>query len=102
MTLPEAFRQFKYWERFPPEHELGTMFARVFTTWRPESDEPTSMAEHMASLERRWKSGAAMSPRQIYEAMGGNAALTMTGATPARWPEGKPPGIGPFPGATVH
>lgn len=102
MTLPEVFRQFEYWRRFPPEHEIASMFARVFTTWRPEGEEVTSEAEHRASLEARWKSGAAMNAKQIFEAMRGKAALTTGGASSAQWPEGKPPGIGPFPGQTVH
>lgn len=47
------------------------------------------MAAHMESLERRWGSGQAMSPEQMWRAAGGNRS------------DGTMPGYGglPFPGS---
>lgn len=96
MTIREVERQFRYWRSSPPEHEMMAMFARVFTTWEPAESRPMTEAEHRASLEARWKSGAAMNVKQVFEATGGTLSLSGAGG-PAR-KAAKPPGIGPFPG----
>jgi hypothetical protein len=79
MTLPQALELFQYWKAFPPEHELVQMFARVYTTWKPEDKpmtEEEQRAAHQASLEARWKAGA-MNPAQIMAAMGGAKAVAI-------------------------
>ncbi len=90
MTLPEALELIDYWREFPPEHEMLSLFARVYTTWRPNADKPMTAEEHRASLEARWKSGM-LNPKQMFEALGG---------TVIRGPADLKniPGIGPFPG----
>lgn len=90
MSMPEVFRQLAYWRRHPPVHELLSMLAQAFTTWRPEG-KPMTTEEHRASLEARWKAGA-MNVKQMFEAMGGS----LVGI---KGPLKNPPGIGPFPGA---
>lgn len=97
MTLPEALELFQYWQDFPPEHEIMAMFARVYTTWKPQSTQLSPEEEQRKSIEDRWKSGAAMNPKQLYEAMGGAISLN---AVPGQKGTGADmPGIGPFPGA---
>jgi hypothetical protein len=93
MTFSEANELFGYWQDSPPEHDLVAMLARVYTTWG-KSTRPMTEAEHRASLEARWNSGAAMNPKQIFEAMGGKMR---PGAVVSS--DGVMPGIGRFPGA---
>ncbi len=91
MTLPEALELLDYWRVSPPEHEMLALFARVYTTWRPDGDKPVTEVEHRASLEERWKAGA-MSPQQMFQAMGGKV---IRGSVDLK----NIPGIGPFPGS---
>ncbi len=99
MTLPEALELLQFWEHSPPENEILTMLARIYTTWEPKrstsATEEERQAAHQASLEARWKAGA-MNAKQLLEAMGGApvAALDTNGVLqPAA-----SMGIGPFPG----
>jgi hypothetical protein len=96
MTLPEALELFEYWQSSPPEHEMLAMFARTYTTWKPQAERLPPEDEHRRSLEERWKAGA-MNPKQLFESMGGAISLN---AVPGQGMTGaQMPGIGPFPGA---
>lgn len=97
MTLPQALELFGYWQDFPPEHEMLAMFARVYTTWKPQGASRLSPEdEQRKSLEDRWKAGA-MNAKQLFDAMGGAISLN---AVPGQKLTGvNMPGIGPFPGA---
>jgi hypothetical protein len=101
MTLSQANKIFKYWDRSPPEHEILALLARAYTNWEPAGTQPTTPEEHMASLEARWKAGA-MNVKQLFEAMGGRVSATAGPHGPGIIPPDQFPGIGPFPGATVH
>lgn len=105
MPLPDVLALCEYWSENPPEHELGALFARVFTTWKPGGNRPMTPEEHRASLEERWNSGQALSPKQMFEAWGGS--LRYAGpAAPQPADPADLPGIGRFPGAppkpTLH
>lgn len=97
MTLPEALSLFEYWRECPPENEMLALMARVYTTWTPDGGREMTREEHqaahMASLEARWKAGA-ISPKQLFESMGGGAML----GSSANSDPGDMPGIGRFPG----
>lgn len=97
MTLPECYELFTYWASCPPEHETLALLARVYTTWEPANARPQTPEEHRASLEARWRSGAAMNVKQMFEAMGG--AISVDGSTGQRMTGANLPGIGRFPGA---
>ena len=49
MTLPDAWRQLRYWRKCPPTHELLALMARVFTTWKPHGEVPVEDAALPAS-----------------------------------------------------
>jgi hypothetical protein len=106
MTLPQAEELFAYWRQNPPEHELLSTWLKAATDWEaepPPMTEEERQAQHRASLERRWKSGHYLSPRQIWEAFGGKVtppkgAAVAPGTSNILRPD-KFPGIGPFPGA---
>lgn len=91
---------------FPPEGEMMAFFARAYTSWEPPSrmnlTEEEVEREHRASLERRWNSGQAMSPKQILEAFGGGrVGIDSDGIF--RDAQGNPiPGSHPFPGMKSH
>lgn len=100
MTFPQYYDLCEYWRGAPPEHESLAMLLGAFTTWEP--DLPRTAQEHMASLERRWRSGQYMNPRQMFEAMRG--AISVQGGPGDRQgaplvSDGTMPGIGPFPGS---
>lgn len=95
MTFVEVLDLFEYWRSFPPEHEMMAMFARVFTTWQPANARAMTPEEHMRSIEERWAAGA-MSPKQLFETMGG--AISLDGSRGAGLTGRNLPGIGPFPG----
>lgn len=98
MTLSQARNIVKYWDNYPPEHELLAILTRAYTAWEParQLTEEEIQIEHRKSLEARWKAGA-MNAKQMFEATGGVINITGTGGVP---PD-KLPGIGPFPG-TIH
>jgi hypothetical protein len=89
MRFSDALALKKCWDDNPPENEILAVLAQAYTTWRPLSlRRPMTHEEHMADLERRWKSGHVLSPKQMFEAMGGKPIK-----------RGDPvPGIGPIPG----
>lgn len=106
MTLPQAEELFSYWRTNPPEHEALAIWLRSATTWEPP---PTPMTEeerqaaHRESLERRWKSGHYMNPKQIWESLGGKVtpprgSVVVDSNQNIMTPD-KFPGVGPFPGA---
>jgi len=78
MRFRDARRILDYWRDAPPESEMLAFLAQCYTTWEPasrrEMTEQEVIAEHRASLERRWKSGQALNPKQLLEAMGGKIA----------------------------
>jgi len=78
MTLKDALRQLRYWERFPPVHELLHLLTRAYTDWRPAGERPRTQEEadaaHRRSLEKRWKHGA-LNVRQLLEMTGGSIRL---------------------------
>jgi hypothetical protein len=100
MTLPQTFELFDYWEQAPPENEMLAMLATVYTTWKPGSSKPLTPEQHLASLEERWRSGAAMSPKQMFEAMGGKGGAIGADGVMRPFGGAEIPGVGPFPG--VH
>ncbi len=93
MTLPEIYDLCEYWADHPPVCELLSMLATCYTTWRPRS-RPMTEAEHRASLEARWKSGA-MNIADLYKCMGG--AMSLDGSHGKKMTGRNLPGIGPFP-----
>jgi len=102
MTFLDARALFEYWLESPPEHELVAVLARVYTTWRPQRavslTEEEAQAENLRSVEERWRTGQAMSPKQMVEAFGGGkVAIGFDGVY--RNANGMPiPGVRPFPG----
>lgn len=101
MRISDAREITNQWADAPPEAEMLALFAQVYTTWKPNSALPKTQeeadAQHMASLEARWKSGNAMNAKQLFEAMGGagGVAYRADGAfTPAQ-------AIRDFPGEKV-
>jgi hypothetical protein len=95
MTLPQYYELCEYWSDRPPEHESLAMLLEAQTSWEPSSRQINSVADHRASLERRWKAGA-MNIKQMWEATGGVLSLNAQGSGGKPVPMG---GIGPFPGA---
>ena len=93
MPFPHALLILEHWRETPPENEMLAMLATVFTTWRPKRA-PMTPEEHMRDLERRWASGEAMSPKQLFEATGGHLGLGGRGTDTGPDMDG----IGPFPG----
>lgn len=96
MTLPEATDLYRYWQDFPPEHELLARLAAFQTGWRAANAKPMSRSEHQRSLDERWKGGA-MNPKQLFEATGG--VISLDGTAGPKYTGGNLPGIGKFPGA---
>ncbi|MFZ1905227.1 MAG: hypothetical protein WAU56_07530 [Steroidobacteraceae bacterium] len=74
-------------------HEVLGLLARAYTTWNPEEAALADLSEEERQavlrerLERRWRSGAARSPEQMWKSMGGKRS------------DGTMPGIGFFPGS---
>lgn len=93
MAWSEARALLEYWSTSPPEHELLALFARIYTTWDPEAAKMT----HQESLEARWRSGAYMNVKQMFESFGGRVSTDGSGGAPMTGAD--LPGIGPFPGA---
>lgn len=98
MPFRHAREILTYWQSFPPENEMLVVLAQVYTTWRPQNVQPMTEEEHRQSLERRWGSGQAMSPKQMLEAFGGgNVSIGRDGVF--RGADGRQlPGSHPFPG----
>lgn len=94
MTLEEAHDLLHYWQKHPPVHEVLGLLARAYTTWNPEEAALADLSEEERQavlrerLERRWKSGSARSPEQMWKGMGGRLS---DGTMPM--------GIGHFPGS---
>lgn len=73
MPLRDAIALLSYWDISPPEHELMSLFARIYTTWTPggkAKTEEEARVEHQKSLEERWAAGA-MSAKDLVGTMGG-------------------------------
>jgi hypothetical protein len=103
MEFRHAREILEYWDECPPEHEMLALLARVYTTWEPKLKHPKTEEEvereHRASLERRWKSGQAMSAAQMVQAFGGAGKLSIGKDGVFRTADGRPvPGARPFPG----
>lgn len=73
MTFPQAMALVKYWEDQPPEHEIGEIFLRAYTTWKRSGVK--TIADLRAEQEAKWTSGEAMNVKQMFEAMGGELKL---------------------------
>lgn len=96
MTLPQVYDLFAYWNVSPPEHEMLSMLARIYTTWKPGEMAQAGETEEMRqrrSLEHRWNSGY-LNVEQMFKAAGGGKTFNVTALKPGQ----NPPGIGPFPG----
>jgi len=77
MTFRQVRGFLDYWEQSPPENETLATLAQAFTTWRPGGNRPMTHEEHMASLEWRWKTGQAMSPKQMVESFGAGGRVSI-------------------------
>jgi hypothetical protein len=77
MRYRDAHQILLYWDDYPPEGEMLAMLAGIYTTWEPASrqklTEADIEAEHRKSLEFRWKTAQALSPKQMVEAFNGGA-----------------------------
>ena len=80
MSFPHAIDILDYWQQHPPENEVISLMAQVYTTWRPDADPANVDPE--ASAKRQWAAGA-MNPKQLFEALGGNAETKEVAATAA-------------------
>lgn len=96
MRFRDARRLFEYWQDSPLENEMLAMFAKIYTTWKPQTGRVSAEEDHRKSLEDRWKAGA-MNPKQMFEAMGG--AISLNAVPGQKLAVAQMPGIGPFPGA---
>lgn len=96
MPFRDARLLFKYWKDVPPENEMLTFFARIYTSWKPETERVPPEDEHRKSLEQRWAAGA-MNPKQMFDAFGG--AISLNAMPGQKLTGAQLPGIGPFPGA---
>lgn len=98
MTFRDARLILDLWRDAPPEAEMLSLLAACYTSWEPYSrasmTEQEVIAEHRLSLERRWKSGQALNPKQLYEAMGGKISSPV--ASPGHGPQSYT-GIGEWP-----
>ena len=77
MRISDARAIGELWVNAPPEAEMLALLAQVYTTWKPGGAREMTAAEHQASLEARWRSGAAMNAKQLFEAMGGAGGISM-------------------------
>lgn len=105
MPWADAQLLLEHWEETPAVHETNAILAEALTSWARKR-RPMTAQEHRNSLEQRWRSGQAMSPKQMVEAMGG-AGMTIGKDGIARHAGGRafpsdplerPPGWRPHPG----
>lgn len=77
MRYRHARDLFDYWQDCPPEHESLAILLRAQTSWEPQSvasmtEEEVQEANRL-SIEKRWATGQALSPKQMVEAFGGGS-----------------------------